>query len=144
MADSTSRVAASMLRLRSNCSVTLTWPKVLCEVISITEEMRPNSRSSGVAMDDAMISGLAPGSCADTDTVGKSTCGRGDTGSTRKAAAPDNTTAAVRSVVAMGRLMNGADRFMARPTFAAREVRAGAAEAPGAACDPGRAKAQRG
>src|ERR1700691_1393131 len=102
-----------MLRFRSNCSVMLTCPKVLCEVISVTEEMRPNSRSSGVATDEAMISGLAPGSEADTDTVGKSTCGRGETGSTRNAAAPDSTTAAVRSVVAIGRLMKGAEKFMA-------------------------------
>jgi len=58
-----------------------------------------------------MISGLAPGKEAETDTVGKSTCGNGDTGSTRKAEAPDNTNAAVSSVVAMGRLMKGAEKF---------------------------------
>src|ERR1700733_1431902 len=104
IADSTSRVAASMLRFKSNCSVMLACPRVLCEVISVTEEMRPNSRSSGVATDEAMISGLAPGSEADTDTVGKSTCGRGETGSTLKDAAPVSTIAAVNSVVAIGRL----------------------------------------
>src|SRR5271170_2262759 len=102
-----------MLRFKSNCSVTLTWPRVLCEVISVTDEIRPNSRSSGVATEEAMISGLAPGKEADTDIVGKSTCGSGDTGSTLNAERPDNTTPVVRSVVAMGRLMNGAEKFMA-------------------------------
>jgi hypothetical protein len=58
-----------------------------------------------------MISGLAPGSWADTDMVGKSTCGNGETGSTRNAETPDKTSAVVSSVVAMGRLMNGAEKF---------------------------------
>src|SRR5271156_6931090 len=102
MADSTSRVAASMLRFKSNCRVMLTWPSVLCEVISVTEEIRPNSRSSGVATEEAMISGLAPGKDADTETVGKSTCGNGETGSTLNAAIPDRAIAAVSRVVAMG------------------------------------------
>ena len=43
--------------------------------------MRPNCRSSGVATADAIVSGLAPGRLADTEMVGKSTCGSGDTGS---------------------------------------------------------------
>ena len=55
-------------------------PRVLDEVISVTAAMRPNCRSSGVATDEAMVSGLAPGSAALTEMVGKSTCGRGDTG----------------------------------------------------------------
>src|SRR5580692_5668529 len=104
-----------MLRVSSNCSVMLTCPSVLCEVISVTDAMRPNSRSSGVATDEAMISGLAPGNMADTATVGKSTCGSGDTGSTRNAEAPANTSAAASRVVAIGRLMKGAEKFMAVP-----------------------------
>ena len=48
----------------------------LVEVISVTPAMRPNWRSSGVATADAMVSGLAPGSAADTEMVGNSTCGR--------------------------------------------------------------------
>jgi hypothetical protein len=59
-----------------------------------------------------MISGLAPGKDADTEIVGKSTCGNGDTGSTLKAARPESTTAAVSSVVAMGRWMKGVEKFM--------------------------------
>ena len=61
---------------------------MLDDVISVTEAIRPNCRSSGVATDDAMVSGLAPGNAADTEMVGKSTCGSGDTGSNRNAVAP--------------------------------------------------------
>ena len=113
MAACTSRAAASILRFRSNCSVMLVAPSVLDDVISVTEAMCPNCRSSGVATDDAMVSGLAPGSDADTEMVGKSTCGSGDTGNSRNATAPASATAAVSSVVAMGRRMNGSEIFMA-------------------------------
>ncbi len=40
------------------------------EVISVTPAMRPNWRSSGVATEDAMVSGLAPGSPAPTEITG--------------------------------------------------------------------------
>ena len=63
----------------------LVEPSELDEVISVTPAMRPNCRSSGVATDDAIVSGLAPGSDADTEIVGKSTCGSGDTGSSSNA-----------------------------------------------------------
>ncbi len=81
MAASTSRAAASISRFRSNCSVMLVAPRLLDEVISVTEAIWPNCRSSGVATEDAMVSGLAPGSCGCTEMVGKSTCGSGETGS---------------------------------------------------------------
>ena len=42
--------------------------------------MRPSVRSSGVATVAAIVSGLAPGSEAETEIVGKSTCGSGATG----------------------------------------------------------------
>ena len=80
MAACTSRAAPSMLRLRSNCKVTRVLPSELDEVISDTPAMRPRVRSSGVATVAAMVSGLAPGRDACTETVGKSTCGRGETG----------------------------------------------------------------
>ena len=80
MAAWTSRAAASMLRLRSNCKTTDVEPNELDGVISVTPAMRPNWRSSGVATDEAMVSGLAPGSLAETWMVGKSTCGKGETG----------------------------------------------------------------
>ena len=45
--------------------------------------MRPNWRSSGVATAEAIVSGLAPGSEAETEIVGKSICGSGETGKFR-------------------------------------------------------------
>src|SRR5260370_20966846 len=101
-----------MLRFRSNCSVMLVEPSVLEEVISVTEAMCPNCLSSGVATDDAIVSGLAPGSVALTEIVGKSTCGNGETGSSRNAKAPDKATATKRRIVATRRLMKGPDRFL--------------------------------
>src|SRR5580700_10897827 len=113
MAACTSRAAASMFRLRSNCIVMLVDPRLLEEVISVTEAMRPNCRSRGVATEEAMVSGLAPGSDADTDTVGKSTCGSGDTGRIRKATIPASAMAMVSSVVATGLRINSSDMLMA-------------------------------
>ena len=77
-------------------------PRLLAEVISVTEAMWPNCRSSGVATEEAMVSGLAPGSDADTEMVGKSTCGSGETGSSWKATTPASAIATVSSVVATG------------------------------------------
>jgi hypothetical protein len=56
-------------------------PIELEEVISSTSAICPRWRSSGVATVDAMTSGLAPARLADTEIVGESTCGRGETGS---------------------------------------------------------------
>ena len=72
--------AASMLRSRSNCTVIAVEPIVLIEVSWLTPGICANWVSSGCATAEAMVSGLAPGSCADTWMVGKSTCGRGATG----------------------------------------------------------------
>ena len=88
-------------------------PSEELEVISLTPAMRPSARSSGVATVAAIVSGLAPGSEADTEMVGKSTCGSGATGSRKKAIAPASATPKVSSVVATGRAMKGAERFMA-------------------------------
>ena len=74
--------------------------------------MRPSARSSGVATVAAMVSGLAPGKPACTEMVGKSTCGSGDTGSSRNAIAPASAMPSVSSVVATGRWMKGAEMFM--------------------------------
>ena len=62
----TSRAAASMFRSRSNCSTICVEPRLLVDVISVMPAIRPNCRSSGVATDDAIVSGLAPGRPADT------------------------------------------------------------------------------
>ena len=61
----------------------LVVPSELDELMESTPAMVENSFSSGVATDDAMVSGLAPGRAADTEMVGKSTLGRSLTGSSR-------------------------------------------------------------
>ena len=73
----------------------LVVPRKLEDVISVTPAILPNWRSSGVATEEAMISGAAPGRLAATEIVGKSTCGSEDTGSTRNAMAPANAIAMV-------------------------------------------------
>ena len=78
-----------MLRFESNCSVIGVVPSALVEVICVTPAICENCRSSGCATVDAMVSGLAPGSVAETWMVGKSTCGSGATGSSGKATMPD-------------------------------------------------------
>ncbi len=109
---STSRAAPLISRLRSNCIVTLVVPSELDDVISVMPAICANCRSSGVATDDAIMSGLAPGSPAATLIVGKSTCGSGDTGSTINEIMPAIANAIVSSVVATGRSMNTREGFM--------------------------------
>src|SRR5580658_8591658 len=87
-------------------------PRLLDEVISLTAAIWPNCRSRGVATEEAIVSGLAPGKLADTEMVGKSTCGSGDTGSRRKATAPAAATPKVSRMVATGRRMKGVDRLI--------------------------------
>src|SRR4051812_35737969 len=111
MAACTSRAAASMLRLRSNCSTMVVAPSRLLDVISVTPAIRPNCRSSGVATDDAMFSGLAPGSSARTWITGNSTCGSDATGSVRYATTPASSNAMLNNDVAIGRRMNGSLMF---------------------------------
>jgi hypothetical protein len=111
IAACTSRAAPSMSRESSNCRVTRVLPSELLEVISVTPAMRPSERSSGIATVAAIVSGLAPGSEADTEMVGKSTCGSGETGSSPKDSAPASATPAVRSAVATGRSMKSLDGF---------------------------------
>ena len=82
-AVSTSTAALSILRSRSNCSVTLVLPVELDEVISSRPAMVVNCRSSGLATADAIVPGSAPGNPAPTFSVGKSTLGKSLTGSAR-------------------------------------------------------------
>src|SRR5262245_6053710 len=110
-----SRAADSTLRSRLNCTVTVVEPSELWDVISETPAMRPNRRSSGIATAVAIVVGLAPGRLALTLRVGKSTLGNGDTGSWVNAANPASRSAAASSEVALGRRMNGADRFTLCP-----------------------------
>ena len=66
MAAWTSCAAASMLRESVNWTVTVVEPWVFCELMLCTPAMVENWRSRGVATDEAMVSGLAPGSSAFT------------------------------------------------------------------------------
>ena len=80
MAACTSRAAPSMLRLRPNCTVMLVRPCEELLVSSLTSAICPSRRSRGVATLEAITRGEAPGSCACTWMVGKSTAGREATG----------------------------------------------------------------
>ena len=66
IADSVSLTAPSIWRFSSNCSVIWVKPSALAEVIWVRPGIWPNCSSSGVATDDAMVCGSAPGSCAVT------------------------------------------------------------------------------
>src|SRR5215469_5725943 len=87
-------------------------PSELADVISVTPAIWPSCRSNGVATDEAMISALPPGKLAATEIVGKSTCGRGDTGRTEYAIAPANAMPIVIRVVPTGRRMNVSEKFI--------------------------------
>src|ERR1700721_235033 len=100
----------------------LVVPTPLVEVMSSTSEMAPRWRSNGVATVAAMTSGLAPGSCADTNIAGTSTRGRGATGNSVNATTPHNATPSVNKVVATGRLMKGAEMFTQGPPPTARQT----------------------
>src|SRR2546423_6205214 len=130
MAPCTSRAAASMFRLRSNCRTIRQLPSRLIDVISVTPAMRPNWRSSGVATAEAIVSGLAPGSAACTLITGYSTWGRGATGSIRYAMSPASSRATLSSVVPMGRRMNGSEMFTAASIRRLRQRRGLGALAP--------------
>jgi hypothetical protein len=58
-------------------------PKALVDDMESTPAMVENWRSNGVATDEAMVSGLAPGRLAETWSVGKSTLGKSLTGRSR-------------------------------------------------------------
>src|SRR5690242_1605479 len=109
IAACTSRAAASMLRDRSNWSVTLAEPSELVDVISVTPAILPNCRSRGVATADAIVFGSAPGRPALTLIVGNSTWGSGDTGRNSYETMPASASAIVSSVVATGRRMKGSE-----------------------------------
>src|ERR1700756_2738063 len=88
-------------------------PSPLVEVIESTPAIAENSRSSGVATEDAIVSGLAPGSVVVTAIVGKSTCGRAATGGDPQPTTPTMPIATVRSVVITGRSMQRVGSVMA-------------------------------
>src|SRR3954471_23011972 len=76
--------------------------------------MVENSLISGVAIEVAIVSGEAPGSWAETDTVGKSTVGSAATGRKRYAKSPPSVSAIDRRIVATGRRMKSSEMFIAK------------------------------
>ena len=70
-----------MSRSSANCSVIAAFPNELIEVIIVSPLICPNCRSSGVVTVEVITSGLAPGNCAVTWIVGKSTAGSAEMGS---------------------------------------------------------------
>src|SRR5690242_9753040 len=80
IADCTSCAAAARLRSSSHRMVICVEPCVLDELMLLTPAMVENWLSSGVATDDAIVSGSAPGRLAETWMVGKSTLGSSLTG----------------------------------------------------------------
>src|SRR5437660_744991 len=104
-----------MLRLRSNCTVICVDPSTLEEVICVTPGTWENWYSRGCATADAIVSGLAPGSRALTESVGKSTCGSGATGSIGKATSPTRRIPAISNDVATGLFMNGVEMLTSVP-----------------------------
>ncbi len=90
----------------------------LVEVISVTPAISPSRRSSGAAMEVAIVSGSAPGRPAKTTMVGMSTLGSGATGKKRYATAPAISRPSASKIVAIGRMMKGLEKpvpAMARP-----------------------------
>src|SRR5262249_147312 len=99
---------------RSNCSVMLVLPRPLVDVIWARPGIAVNCCSSGVATDDAMVSGLAPGNCADTWMVGKSTVGRPATGRSSYLPLPNTRMPAISRDVPIGRRMKVSEIFIGR------------------------------
>src|ERR1700760_1955898 len=89
----------------------LVVPTLLRDVMSSTSAMAPRCRSSGVATELAITSGLAPGSDAVTKIAGASILGRGATGSSPKATMPHKATPNVHRIVATGLRIKGAEMF---------------------------------
>ena len=72
-----------MLRSMSNWITSAVEPVLLVEVNSVTPGISPRRRSSGAAMELAIVSGSAPGLAANTTMVGISTLGSGEIGRNR-------------------------------------------------------------
>src|SRR4029453_11757688 len=96
--------------------VMLVAPSELVEVIDSMPAIVENSFSRGVATDDAIVSGSAPGRLADTLMVGKSTFGRSLTGRRKYASRPAPRIETMTSVVMIGRLTKGSVRLIAGET----------------------------
>ncbi|MEY9685134.1 hypothetical protein ABIF13_005908 [Bradyrhizobium elkanii] len=109
----TSCAAASVVRFSANCRVIAVLPKPLDEVMAVRPAICPNWRSNGVATDEPMVCGSAPGNCAVTWIVGVSTDGRAETGNRTKATKPISVMPIARKAVATGLRMKPWEMLMA-------------------------------
>src|SRR2546425_4178810 len=123
IAACTSWAAASMSRDRVNCKVMFVPPSVLDDVIASMPAIVENCFSSGVATAAAIVWGLAPGSPAETVSVGESTFGRSLTGSSRYAIIPNMRMPNITSVVATGRRINSPEMLTSRQLHPRRPFR---------------------
>src|SRR4051812_12103694 len=103
-----------MFRLRSNWITIDVEPCTLLAVMVVIDGIVENCLISGVATDFDIVSGEAPGSCAETVTTGKSTLGSAATGRKRYAKRPAPVNAIASRMVATGRRMKGAEMFITR------------------------------
>ena len=87
--------------------------------------------------EEAITSGLAPGYCAVTWIVGKSTGGNAEMGKSMYPSNPISTTPAISSEVATGRWMKGSEMFteVSRQDSGPAEA-AGLADEAGFTCEP--------
>ena len=100
------------------------------ELMTSTSEIVANCFSSGVATEEAMFSGLAPGSTAVTWIVGVSNCGSAAIGMPSQAKMPATTAEADSSTVMTGRRMKISVAFTACPSTWAPGLRRPCAARP--------------
>ena len=98
----TSAAAASMSRFSANWIAIEVEPSALVVEIESMPAMVANCLISGVATEVAMISGEAPGNCAETLTTGNSARGSAATGRERQANRPPRMSAHDIRIVATG------------------------------------------
>src|SRR6202030_1419770 len=90
-------------------------PSEFFELIAVMPAIWLNCFSSGVATEEAIICGLAPGRAAVTVIADRSTKGSEATGRRGNATMPASTRPTVRSVVATGLFIAGDEIFIAAP-----------------------------
>lgn len=111
----TSAAAASISRFSTNWIAIEVEPCAFVVEIVSMPAMVPNCLTKGVAIDVAMVSGEAPGSCAETLMTGNSARGRAATGRKRQANSPASTSETDIRMVATGCLMQKDEMFMSAP-----------------------------
>src|ERR1700694_3099054 len=112
MAACTSAAAASMLRLGSNSSVRSLVPWKLVELMTAIPGIVENCFSRGVATEEAIDSGPAPGRSAETRMIGVLKLGSAAIGRERDARTPGATTDSGNSTVIAGRRMQSSESVM--------------------------------